>query len=120
MKFFICEALLVAVRGRTMVDAVWLLLLLLLAGCGTSPARVAPAASASAAADASAERQSEAITELHRLGIERVSRTSVDIGYGGRRGAIEPTHFGDDDLLVVRDLPDLVELSIHRGQVTDR
>lgn len=66
------------------------------------------------------DRQTQAIDKLNCLGIERVSRTNVDIGYGGRRGAIEPTHFGDDDLLILRDLPDLAELSINRGQVTDR
>ena len=66
------------------------------------------------------ERQTEAIEKLHCLGIERVSRTSVEMGYWGRRGREEPTHFGDDDLPILRDLPDLIELSIIDGQVTDR
>jgi len=66
------------------------------------------------------ERQTEAIEKLHCLGIERASRTSVEMGYLGRRGREEPTHFGDDDLPILRDLPDLVELSIMNGQVTDR
>src|SRR6185295_6045002 len=92
--------------------------LLLLAGCGTPATPVLPPAApvvpvaAPTATDVPSARETAAIANLNRLGIERASRISVDIGDSGRRGIDEPTHFRDEDLLILRDLPDLSDLSI--------